>query len=78
MPRAASLIPAAARGFAGITKFPAVNNREFVNADQGIDSGYQGRPPEFRGAAKIRPGARKARNLAVARNAIPRLLAAMY
>jgi hypothetical protein len=28
-----------------MAKFPAVNNREFVNADQGIDSGYQGRPP---------------------------------
>ena len=41
-----------------MAKFPAVNNREFVNADQGIDSGYQGRPlPEFRGRRKIRPGA---------------------
>ena len=32
-----------------MAKFPAVNNRVFVNADQGIDSGYQGRPPpDFR------------------------------
>ena len=41
-----------------MAKFPAVNNREFVNADQGIDSGYQGRPlPAFLGRRKIRPGA---------------------
>ena len=35
-----------------MAKFPAVNNREIVNAEQGIDSGYQGRPPENPWAAK--------------------------
>ena len=36
-----------------MAKFPAVNNREFVNADQGIDSRGSGKTPEFRGAAKL-------------------------
>ena len=40
-----------------MAKFPAVNNREFVNADQGIDSGDQGRPLNSVGRRQFRPGA---------------------
>jgi hypothetical protein len=40
-----------------MAKFPAVNNREFVNADQGINSGDQGRPLNSVGRRLIRPGA---------------------
>jgi hypothetical protein len=38
-----------------MAKFPAVNNREFVNADQGIASGYQGRPLPEVGGEEIWP-----------------------